>query len=120
MTLPHISRVYVDDEALPENRSGELCRNCNEYYFQHYGWACSEIDQGKLRSEIPVDAQYYTKDMPIDRPGFKRNQISPDLTPISISVVDVKHESDHWKAWRHNEPGDCFCGIKRNLCDYHK
>lgn len=29
-------------------------------------------------------------------------------------------EPEPWKAWQHNTPGDCPCGIARAVCDYHK
>lgn len=31
-----------------------------------------------------------------------------------------KPEVDDWRAWTENRPGYCPCGIKREMCDYHR
>lgn len=32
----------------------------------------------------------------------------------------LKAPLEPWKAWQHNMPGECPCGIARAVCDYHK
>lgn len=35
---------------------------------------------------------------------------------VQVTTPDV---SD-WRAWVHNVPGECVCGIPRERCDYHR
>lgn len=41
-----------------------------------------------------------------------------------IGSEHAKQESQRnisdWRAWAHNRPGECACGIPREICTYHK
>lgn len=32
----------------------------------------------------------------------------------------IVHDISNWRAWAHNMPGECACGIVRSLCIYHR
>lgn len=34
----------------------------------------------------------------------------------TIEALDISN----WRAWANNKPGECGCGIKIEMCDYHK
>ena len=36
--------------------------------------------------------------------------------PVSLNRPDT----DDWRAWAHNVPGECKCGIPIERCDYHR
>lgn len=43
--------------------------------------------------------------------------------PVQSSSKVEKIEMDissSWRAWAHNVPGECACGIPRAICTYHK
>ncbi len=44
------------------------------------------------------------------------------LEPRQESVRVDKRTTDisDWRAWAHNEPGDCPCGIARSRCEFHR
>lgn len=31
-----------------------------------------------------------------------------------------KDPGEDWRAWSHDKPGDCACGIKREQCEFHR
>lgn len=33
---------------------------------------------------------------------------------------EVTFPISDWRAWRHDRPGDCVCGIPKERCDYHR
>lgn len=37
------------------------------------------------------------------------------VTSLTSSIAE-----DNWRAWAHNVPGECPCGIKRQDCIYHQ
>lgn len=108
----------VDTDEFPSSsRCAMLCVHCRRGLGLHYGWACKkenakttvtdtiasgvyEILIGK-RSELPEYLRFTTTDM------------------VPVKITEEK-DSTHWRAWAHNQPGDCSCGIKREMCIYHK
>lgn len=44
------------------------------------------------------------------------SSISNIVQPNQVAITDL---SD-WRAWAHNQPGECKCGIKKEDCFYHK
>ena len=40
-------------------------------------------------------------------------------TPIVHVAKPVITDISDWRAWAHNVPGNCPCGIARTRCDYH-
>lgn len=45
-------------------------------------------------------------------PGAKTSPIQKSQ-PKEVDISD-------WRAWAHNRPGECACGIPRERCTYHK
>ena len=41
------------------------------------------------------------------------------VTPAPIKPQSVVRDMSDWRAWAHNVPGECPCGIPRGRCDYH-
>lgn len=41
----------------------------------------------------------------------------------NVNVADDrtfgKVDASDWRAWAHNQPGNCPCGISREQCEYH-
>lgn len=35
-------------------------------------------------------------------------------------VFREDYNKNDWRAWRHNLPGECPCGMTRERCDYHR
>lgn len=134
-----------DSESTPYDR-GELCLNCNEYWFDHDGWKCSNVKPilDGMRYTITDFSQYLSTDRYLTQ-SMKDSIVSnasnfaslssllrswKDPIGISSIIMDELHVEpthqttkptiDQWQAWAHNQPGDCACGIKKDSCDYHK
>jgi len=41
-------------------------------------------------------------------------------TTANVAVNDTPESSSDWRAWAHNIPGECACGIRREACKYHR
>lgn len=46
-------------------------------------------------------------------------QLEKDVA-VAKQVVLVAKDMSDWRAWAHNKPGDCACGIARAMCSYHR
>lgn len=42
-----------------------------------------------------------------------------EQAPITKRSAVINDMSD-WRAWKHNVPGECVCGIRKEDCFYHK
>lgn len=38
---------------------------------------------------------------------------------LGTDPADAKQPDPSWRAWQHNVPGECACGIPRSACTYH-
>jgi hypothetical protein len=102
----------------------DFCYNCYRSVADHTGWACSPVDGVKEYDKLTFGRRFYAIDMfnntwtpPTE---FSKPSCAKEQEPKSCRVPEKKIETDHWKAWSHQIPGDCPCGIKKHLCEYHK
>lgn len=127
-----------DSESTPYDR-GELCLNCNEYWFDHDGWKCSNVKPilDGMRYTITDFSQYLSTDRYLTQSMkdsiMSKSEYLTSHYKFLLSSLDhqfdelskpthqtTKPTIDQWQAWAHNQPGDCACGIKKDSCDYHK
>jgi hypothetical protein len=110
-----------------------VCYNCGHRLGQHYcnhdGVFCERIleDKDPKSHACPVEDKssgQLNAPKPYGQGGwFIRQDEAPETEPVQESVQNapVKDiDTNDWKAWRHNVPGECACGILRQKCDYHK
>jgi len=110
----------LDSESKPGNRIGEFCLNCGEGYFFHKGWACDVAAQNTNFSALKPSHRYETFSM-ISSIFIETEQVKYDSNQsAAVTNTTNKYTISDWQAWAHNVPGDCACGIKKHLCDYHK
>lgn len=139
------SSAQYDIEFEPADRA-EDCLNCSEDWNNHDGWKCVGIPWAykangsrstNFNDYLPTE-KYLTKSMRnsiiINTSAWFTYAKSPRDTapateigarPFSLIFDEPAHQTvkptiDQWQAWAHNHPGDCACGIKREICDYHK
>lgn len=43
----------------------------------------------------------------------------PDDLNSRWILSNEEFNKNDWRAWQHNQPGECVCGIPRERCDYH-
>ena len=104
----------LDKEDYPANRVGEVCLNCGEGFFFHRGWACNILATNTSFKDVLHWQRYETFSM-------AESIFLEDTIKISIKQhTKEKYDISDWRAWAHNVAGDCACGIKKHLCDYHK
>jgi hypothetical protein len=47
--------------------------------------------------------------------------VSPARAPVpNAAPAPPAIPIDDWRSWAHKAPGDCACGIKRVMCEYHR
>ena len=116
-----------DTEYAPGARSGN-CLNCNRSHAYHYGWACEPTYSDMKFYELMGSQRFFTLDMCKASGMTLRGKYAYLYTndhaltipaPSQKPEVNAKDISD-WRAWAHNQAGDCACGIARNMCDYHR
>lgn len=109
----------MDTDEMPDNRKGERCVHCNRGHFEHDGWSCPTwVEKVRTatgyppvgrKSMVPEEYQYCVPSM------LKRSPSEPPTLPNMPAV-----SMDDWRAWRNNRPGECVCGIQKQMCSYHK
>lgn len=129
--------IYKDDnsqydlEDMPYNRH-EDCLNCGQEHSNHFGWICYNtlgITDGfgdlstNFSDYLPTD-KYLTQSMK-DSIISKSDYLISHYKFLSDLADKPAHQTakptiDQWQTWAHNQPGDCPCGIKREVCDYHR
>jgi hypothetical protein len=102
----------------------EPCQNCGKAYAKHFGWACNDDDFNFKFSDLMDFEKYVTSDM-IDSEGqvsvsFQRKPFKESSKTLNQVKPPIEDQSDDWRAWANNKPGECPCGIIRHLCTYHK
>lgn len=104
----------LDKPDCPANRIGESCLNCGEGFFFHKGWSC---DISELYTDF-ISVLHWNRYETLSM----AQSIFEDTLKVNVKEKEVKQKYDisDWRAWGHNVAGDCPCGIKKTLCDYHK
>lgn len=108
-----------DVEGCPAKRQDDICLNCGHDWGKHIGWSCPEFSTQEFSNCSP-NARYLTQSM-LD--NIKTNGRAERLMNAYQMIETDKNESvkeDSWRAWAHNKPGDCPCGILRSACEYHR
>jgi hypothetical protein len=111
--------IYLDREHLSDSEKapavrGGRCINCGRYWIDHIGWRCPTSNRLSTSfSRLPSVSRFLTQAM-ID--SLPTSYVAAPA-PATAKTAD---DSDDWRAWRHNAPGDCPCGIRRQDCDYHR
>lgn len=110
----YIDKQHIyDSSARPAERHNEKCVNCSKAWIYHYGWKCSKHNTTWFEL-FDQDNQYLTQSM--------RELTLPlpyNKEEIKVTIVKKEFDISEWQAWAHNQPGDCPCGIKKDMCDYH-
>jgi hypothetical protein len=108
--------IYKDKKApndlvsCPAERR-EPCLNCKRTWAWHAGWCCPGVATLRVRFDLlEASERYLTASM-------AASLIDVTLTPPETKPVETVAD---WRAWAHNCPGDCACGIRRVDCTYHK
>jgi hypothetical protein len=77
---------------------------------------------------IPFEKRFITARMArsinddLTKYKYGHNYIN-NVTKTTIVIDDVKERSvdlSDWRTWAHNRPGECKCGVPKNVCDYHR
>lgn len=122
-----------DCEDSPGCRPGDICINCNNSWIFHTGWKCRHSTSiSTAFSKLPPNERYLT-------PSMKASLLYPNFGTISAPMLSMDYlgmprinppakvsptkpitDISDWRAWAHNQPGDCACGINRSQCTYHK
>ncbi len=117
-----------DSEECPAKRYYEKCINCNGSWGEHEGWMCENywVEKGynikqhdhlTFFNNCPLAHRYLTQTMVDSMPN---NFDNLNQNAVSTTTLDSRMDISCWKAWAHNRPGDCPCGINRNDCSYHQ
>ena len=118
--------IYKDRDAHKDNalspgcRDKEDCLHCGEHWGSHEGWACPEWSHEHGHSTfkgVPEHQRYLTQSMKDSVPQQSIKQI---LQEKLGSARPTKTDISDWRAWAHNRPGECGCGIAKVDCIYHK
>lgn len=122
----------LDFENKPATRSingkEELCIHCGFGASTHFGWNCDYFSPHYMFQTVPVHQRYLTESMRDSlhciTGNFQMdlNFCDPDQWnfELPLKVKEKKYDISDWQSWAHKEPGDCPCGIKKEMCDYHK
>jgi hypothetical protein len=122
-----------DTNENPAERLSQKCVNCGHDYHTHYGWSCAfnpkSIGYIAYMAKVPpldfnqllTEERYLTQSMIDSLASVKVGIVTIKSSPIKeeARVEQVKDISD-WRAWAHNIPGECKCGMQRSQCDYHR
>ena len=124
------SFAHKDNAEYPAIRPGK-CLNCGLTYGHHNGWACSFENHNNFYF-LNEEDRFITATMK----GSITPMPFPKLYDSGPAVIMPWFHSDSnhtrnppkkespdisdWKAWQHNQPGECACGIHRKDCEYHK
>ena len=122
------SQSQNDTEKMPAERDREGCENCGTTFWEHSGWRCPNSSlHGITFSNLPQEHRYLTASMQASiahtnvkvweevlRKGFAAAKlVSKPEEPKPVDLSD-------WRAWAHNKPGDCPCGIAKANCEFHR
>lgn len=103
---------------LPKKRryNDDCCLNCQGSWGDHNGWCCPPFEGKTMNfSELSENKRYLTQSMKNSIQGISKPSSTKIVEGASVNVIDV---SD-WRAWTHNRPGECACGIPKSVCTYH-
>lgn len=115
----------LDKEELPKGR-GEPCLNCRMKLGNHNGWACHRYE--RCFSKLTPHERYMTRSM-LDSINSHNNPAVPqalwqskDVCINNMVAAASKEEVDvsDWRKWQHKAEGECACGIRREMCVYHR
>ncbi len=92
------------------------------------GWTASEahaagasnrdgISTSSVFNYVSDQANYIWRTNAKDFWSIKEFLVKKLTTPV---VAGRSVDTSDWRAWRHNAPGDCPCGIVKKDCAYHR
>ncbi len=120
------ARAKLDTDHNPAFRPGEVCFQCLHNWSAHVGWACPGTPYHGVQSrfcQVPPGYRYLTVSM---RDSLNKADATPTLrqfkaaAPIESVPTSPAANVNNWRAWSHNVPGECACGIQRSTCTYHR
>lgn len=112
-----------DCDSMPAERPDQGCENCGETYWEHSGWRCpNSSSPNQTFSNLPAEHRYETASMKASLPDFYVSAPSPrDFQHVAVKPEEPKPvDLSDWRAWAHNKPGDCPCGIAKANCEFHR
>lgn len=131
-----------DRDDMPCSRGvNTLCLNCGNPYFEHYGWSCSRsrpTTQSNF-SKLSAHEHYITTSM-LSSLGYLDDELyfyhkhrasvvldpgrglGPASPAVPRPVTPAHAEKPQWLVSRMSStaPGECPCGVARNICSYHR
>lgn len=121
--------IYGDPDDtvyVPANRNQD-CLNCGQEWKNHDGWSCSHTSTFVAFDALDPSDRYLTCSMLDALAEETMRSFRKDLpTEPCMEIAAAKAVAEpatkdltDWRVWAHDAPGDCPCGIRREVCCYH-